>query len=95
MLELTYLALFMNSATARRINAIASAVRRSEKARFSFTSITDRLMGEKFNITLVGNEGKDEKNSYEKKQQQHLYVHDHHSKHDNYYRRQLGFRILG
>jgi hypothetical protein len=42
MLELTYLALFMNSAAAKRMNAVASAVRRSEKARFLF--ITDGLI---------------------------------------------------
>jgi hypothetical protein len=42
MLELTYLASFMNSAAAKRMNAVASAVRRSEKARFLF--ITDGLI---------------------------------------------------
>ena len=46
MFELTYAALFMNSAAAKRMNAIASAVRRSEKARFLF--ITYGLIGQRF-----------------------------------------------
>ena len=50
MFELTYAALFMNSAAAKRMNAIASAVRRSEKARFLF--ITYGLIRQRFSISL-------------------------------------------
>lgn len=47
--DLTCLTLFMNSAAAKRMNASASAVRRSEKARF--LCITDGLIWKKkFNI---------------------------------------------
>ena len=76
--KLTCLALFVNSAAAKRINASASAVRRSDKARF--LCITDRLIGEKFNISLRENDG----NSHEEKERatQHVYVQEHHSKHE-------------
>ena len=47
---MTYAALFMNSAAAKRMNAIASAVRRSEKARFLF--ITYGLIGQRFSISI-------------------------------------------
>ena len=43
---MTYAALFMKSAAAKRMNVIASAVRRSEKARFLF--ITYGLIGQRF-----------------------------------------------
>jgi hypothetical protein len=83
MLELTYVALFMNSAAAKRMNAIARAVRRREKARFLF--IMYGLIGQKFSISLLirENDGDDEKNhNRKKKTQQHVYVHEHHSKHE-------------
>ena len=56
--KLTCFALFMNSAAAKRMNAIASAVRRSEKARFLF--ITDGLIGEKFSNSVREKDGNDE-----------------------------------
>ena len=46
--ELTYLGLFNNSAVAEWMNALASAVRRSEKAGLLF--IADGLMGQRFCI---------------------------------------------
>ena len=70
--------MFVNSAAAKRMNAVASAVRRSEKARFLF--ITYGLIGEKFNIGLRGNDGDDEKNHTKRRKGQH--VHEHHSKHE-------------
>ena len=55
----------VNSAAAKRINAVASAVRRSEKARFLL--ITYGLIEEKFSISLRENDGNDEKKSQEEK----------------------------
>ena len=75
MLKLTCLALFVNSATARRINAIASAVRRSEKARF--LCITDGLIGDVQYRDNRENDANDEKTL--------RHVHEHHSKHEPNY----------
>ena len=82
-LKLTSLALFMNSAAAKRMNAIASAVRRSEKARF--LRITDGLIEEKFSISLKRTTAMTRKITQRKKGQQHVYVHEHHSKHEPNY----------
>ena len=64
---MTGLALFVNSAAAKRMNAIASAVRRSKKARLR---ITDGLIGEKFSTSLRENDGNDEKNQGNRKKGQ-------------------------
>ena len=58
--------MLVNSAAAKRINAVASAVRRSEKARF--LCITYGLIEEKFSISLIENDGNDEKKSHEEKE---------------------------
>ena len=84
MLELTHLTLFMNSAKPKRMNAVASTVRRSEKARFLF--IIYGLIGEKFSINWRGNDGNDKKNHRTRdKGQRHVYVHEHHCKHEPNY----------